>query len=76
MCTGIIIRTKDGKIIFGRTLEFGLPLRWKKYSSNKIKGTVGSFPRKREYYMRDGGDWSSRRQFKFKSVYTKQPVLF
>lgn len=54
MCTGIILRTKSGKIIFGRTLEFGFPFVWKRYSSNGIKGTMGRVQGKKDWYMTDG----------------------
>lgn len=54
MCTGILIKTEDGKIVFGRTLEFGYPLIWKKYNKNGIRGTTGHFKGNREHYLTDG----------------------
>ena len=38
MCTGIFIKTEDGKIIFSRTLEFGRILKTKIYKSYSVKG--------------------------------------
>ena len=43
MCTGIFIKTKDGKFIFARTLEFGVYLKWKQFCSLNIKGTIDTF---------------------------------
>ena len=54
MCTGIFIKTKDGKFIFARTLEFGVYLKWKQFCSLKIKGTIGHFDNVKEGFMTDG----------------------
>jgi choloylglycine hydrolase len=54
MCTGILAVTKDGKYIFGRTLEFGIPLIWRQFCSLHIKGTVGKFKGVNNWYMTDG----------------------
>jgi choloylglycine hydrolase len=54
MCTGIFAVTKDNKYIFGRTLEFGIPLTWKQFRSLKIKGTIGMFKGINKWYMTDG----------------------
>ena len=54
MCTGIIIRTKDNKTIFSRTLEFGAPLEWKQFCFKKLKGTYGRFIGTKKWYMTDG----------------------
>jgi penicillin V acylase-like amidase (Ntn superfamily) len=43
MCTGIFIKTKDGKYIFGRTLEFGVFLKWKQVCDKDLVGTKGNF---------------------------------
>ena len=54
MCTGIFIKTKDGKFIFARTLEFGVYLKWKQFCSLNIKGTIGHFDNVKEGFMTDG----------------------
>jgi len=54
MCTGIFIKTKDGKFIFARTLEFGAYLKWKQICNMDIKGTIGYFPGIKQGYMTDG----------------------
>lgn len=54
MCTGIFIRTKDGKFIFARTLEFGVYLKWKQICNKNIKGTIGQFPNIKNKFMTDG----------------------
>ena len=54
MCTGIFIKTKDGKFIFARTLEFGVYLKWKQFCSLNIKGTIGHFANVKEGFMTDG----------------------
>jgi choloylglycine hydrolase len=54
MCTGIFSVTEDKKYIFGRTLEFGIPLTWKQFCSLNIKGTVGKFKGINKWYMTDG----------------------
>ena len=54
MCTGIFAITKDNKFVFGRTLEFGIPLTWKQFCGLKIKGTVGKFKGVNKWYMTDG----------------------
>ena len=54
MCTGIFIKTKDGKFIFARTLEFGVYLKWKQFCSLNIKGTIGHFDNIKEGFMTDG----------------------
>ena len=42
------------KYIFGRTLEFGIPLTWKQFRSLKMKGTIGMFKGINKWYMTDG----------------------
>lgn len=43
MCSGIRIITKDGKVLVGRTLEFGSNiLKFKKFITNRIKGVSTS----------------------------------
>ena len=55
MCTGIFLQTKNGKYIFSRTLEFGIPLKWIQFCSYKIKGTVGYFKNDTQNgFMTDG----------------------
>ncbi len=54
MCTGIFIKTKDGKFIFARTLEFGVYLKWKQFCSLNIKGTIGHFQNVKQGFMTDG----------------------
>ena len=54
MCTGIFIKTKDGKFIFARTLEFGVYLNWKQVCTHKIKGTIGHFTNIKKGFMTDG----------------------
>ena len=54
MCTGIFIKTKDGKFIFARTLEFGVYLKWKQFCSLNIKGTIGHFQNSKQGFMTDG----------------------
>lgn len=44
MCTGIVLRTKNGKIIFARTLEFNLPIHFYRHNSSLFIGTVGYIP--------------------------------
>lgn len=43
MCTGIFIQTQDGNYIFGRTLEFNMPLKWTRITGNNFKGTTGTY---------------------------------
>ncbi len=55
MCTGIFLKTKDGKYIFSRTLEFGIPLKWIEFCSYNIKGTIGYFENDSQNgFMTDG----------------------
>ncbi len=54
MCTGIFIKTKDGKFIFARTLEFGVYLKWKQFCNLNIKGTIGHFQNVKQGFMTDG----------------------
>lgn len=54
MCTGIFIKTKDGKYIFGRTLEFGVFLKWKQICNKDLVGTKGNFQGFKEWFMTDG----------------------
>ena len=55
MCTGIFLKTKNGKYVFARTLEFGMPLKWIQFCSYKIKGTVGYFQNDTQNgFMTDG----------------------
>ena len=54
MCTGILIRSKNDKLIFARTLEFGIPFNWIQYCDNNIIATFGNLPGKKDYYMTDG----------------------
>ena len=54
MCTGIIIRKKNNKIIFARTLEFGAPLEWKQFYFQKMKGTYGRFIGIKKWYITAG----------------------
>ena len=53
MCTGILIKTKNGKFIFGRTLEFGLNIVWKSIQTRHLKATIGNFG-KAGWYISDG----------------------
>jgi len=54
MCTGILIKTKKGEIIYGRTLEFSIPLIWKQFIFKEYKGTCGKFENDNKWYMVDG----------------------
>ena len=54
MCTGILTETSNGKIIFARTLEFSIPVKWKQFNEKGIIGTMGSFYGKREWFIADG----------------------
>ena len=54
MCTGIFAVTADNKYVFGRTLEFGIPLKWKQFCSFTIKGTMGKFDGINEWFITDG----------------------
>ena len=44
MCTGIFIKTKDGKFIFARTLEFGVYLKWKQLNEPSLTLTTQTLP--------------------------------
>ena len=54
MCTGILIKTKNNKYVFGRTLEFGIGTNWKQYCSKDIIGTLGNFNGTKMWYLIDG----------------------
>ena len=54
MCTGILIKTKNNKYIFARTLEFGIPFDWVQYCSDYIIGTIGFLEDLKKGYMTDG----------------------
>jgi len=54
MCTGILLKTKKGEIIYGRTLEFTIPLIWKQFIFKEYKGTCGKFVNNDKWYMVDG----------------------
>ena len=54
MCTGIFIKTQDGKYIFGRTLEFGMYFVWNQICNNRMIATVGRLPNSKNEYMTDG----------------------
>lgn len=54
MCTGILITTKNGNYIFGRTLEFGMYFIWQQVCNDKMIATVGRLPNSNKEYMTDG----------------------
>jgi penicillin V acylase-like amidase (Ntn superfamily) len=54
MCCGIRIFCNDGKVVIGRTLEFGLELDYSIYTDDKIKGIKGSVKNEKDSYFTDG----------------------
>lgn len=54
MCTGIFLKTKDGRYVFGRTLEFNMYFIWQQICNSNLIGTVGRLPNRKKEYMTDG----------------------
>ena len=54
MCTGIFIPTKNNEFIFGRTLEFGIPLTFIQICNHYLIGTIGHFNNYKNQYLLDG----------------------
>lgn len=54
MCTGIFFVTPEGRLVFGRTLEFADPFTWRQVCDSDVTGTEGRFEARSVWYMTDG----------------------
>jgi len=54
MCTGLILKCQDGNVIFARTVEFAMTIKYNKFNTESIIGSYCVFPNSEKNFVLDG----------------------
>ena len=81
MCTGIFIRLTNGEFVVGRTLEWGMPLKYRRFNNKKegIKGTEATMDKQFKVFriadaINKHGLFCAEFFFPDQAQYAKKPV--